>query len=72
MQVCVMPISIEIDREEDGRWIAEIPMIPGCMSYGVTRNEAIRSVEALSLRILADQVEAGDDLIASTAFAVSA
>jgi hypothetical protein len=43
-------------------------MIPGCMSYGVTRNEAIRSVEALALRILADQVEAGDDLIASTAF----
>ena len=63
-----MPISIEIDQEEDGRWIAEIPMIPGCMCYGVTRNEAIRSVEALALRILADQVEAGDDLIASTAF----
>ena len=58
-----MPISIEIDQEEDGRWIAEIPM---------TRSEAIRSVEALALRILADQVEAGDDMLASAAFAVPA
>jgi predicted RNase H-like HicB family nuclease len=67
-----MPISIEIDQGEDGRWIAEIPMIPGCMCYGETRNEAIRSVEALALRIPADQVEAGDDMLASAAFAVPA
>jgi hypothetical protein len=42
------------------------------MCYGVTRNEAIRSVEALALRILADRVEAGDDMLASAAFAVPA
>jgi len=48
---------IEIDREDDGRWIAEIPELPGVMSYGKTRQEAIAKVEALALRVVADQTE---------------
>lgn len=68
-----MPLSLEIDREEDGRWIAEIPSLPGCMAYGVTRDEAVRLVEALALRIMAERLEAGNDSeFASFAFAVPA
>ena len=68
-----MPIALEIDREEDGRWIAEIPSLPGCMAYGVTRDEAVRLVEALALRIMAERLEAGNESdFASFAFAVPA
>ena len=49
----------ELDREEDGRWIAEIPDIPGAMAYGVTKSEALRRVYAIALRTLADTVERG-------------
>jgi predicted RNase H-like HicB family nuclease len=48
--------KIDTDREEDGRWIAEIPELPGVMAYGTTRDDAIRSVEALALRVLADKL----------------
>ena len=68
-----MPFALEIDRETDGRWIAEIPSIPGCLSYGETRDQAVRSVEALALRIIAERVEAGkEEEFASIAFAVPA
>jgi predicted RNase H-like HicB family nuclease len=52
-----MAFKIEIDREEDGRWIAEIPSLPGVMAYGKTRNEAIAKVQALAFRVLADRLE---------------
>ena len=58
------PLEIEFDREEDGRWIAEIPALPGALSYGSTREEAARNVEALALRILADRLESGEEAIA--------
>jgi predicted RNase H-like HicB family nuclease len=48
---------IEIEREDDGRWIAEISELPGVMAYGKTRQEAIAKVEALALRVVADQTE---------------
>jgi len=50
-------MKIEIEREEDGRWIAEIPELPGVMVYGDTRNQAISKAEALALRVLADRLE---------------
>jgi predicted RNase H-like HicB family nuclease len=53
--------QIETDREEDGRWIAEIPDLPGVLAYGASREDAIRSVEALALRVLADKVEASKE-----------
>ncbi|HTX33582.1 MAG TPA: hypothetical protein VME43_01125 [Bryobacteraceae bacterium] len=49
--------TIEIDREEDGRWIAEIEGLPGVMVYGDTESDAISRVEALALRVLADKIE---------------
>jgi predicted RNase H-like HicB family nuclease len=55
-------IKIEIDREEDGRWIAEIPDLPGVMVYGASRDEAISKAEALALRALADRLDHGEEI----------
>jgi len=49
--------EIELDREEDGRWIAEISSLPGVLAYGQSKQEAIAKVKALALRVLADEVE---------------
>jgi len=49
--------KIEFDRETDGRWIAEIPDLPGVMAYGSTKEEAEAAVEALALRVIADRIE---------------
>ncbi|MFZ2886608.1 MAG: type II toxin-antitoxin system HicB family antitoxin [Minisyncoccia bacterium] len=51
--------AVEFDREEDGRWIAEVTRLPGVMAYGATKNEALRRVSAIALRTLADTVERG-------------
>jgi predicted RNase H-like HicB family nuclease len=53
-------LRIEIEQETDGRFIAEVPELPGVMAYGESREEAIAKVEALALRTLADRVEAGE------------
>jgi predicted RNase H-like HicB family nuclease len=55
-----MIFAIEIEQEKDGRWIAEIPQIPGAMTYGSTRAEAVSRVEALALRVLAERIEHGE------------
>ena len=55
-----MTFTVETEEEADGRWIAEIPQIPGAMSYGNTRDEAIARVEALGLRVLAERIENGE------------
>ena len=54
-------MRIEVEAEEDGRFIAEVSTIPGAMVYGATANEAIRKVEALVLRLLADRIESGEE-----------
>jgi predicted RNase H-like HicB family nuclease len=48
--------AIELEQETDGRWIAEIPSLPGVMVYGNSQPEAVRSVQALALHVLADRV----------------
>jgi len=53
-------MNIEVEREEDGRWIAEIPDLPGVMVYGRSREEALSKVKALALRVLADRLEHGE------------
>ncbi len=55
-------MKIEIEKEDGGRWIAEIPEIPGVMAYGVSRNEAISKAEALALRVMADRLEHGEEI----------
>jgi predicted RNase H-like HicB family nuclease len=57
-----MSLQIEIDREDDGRWIGEVPDLPGVMAYGATRAEAIDRVKALTLRVLADRIENGEEV----------
>ena len=51
---------IEIEREEDGRWIGEVPDLPGVMVYGETCEEAVSKVEALALRAIADRLDHGE------------
>jgi predicted RNase H-like HicB family nuclease len=53
-------MKIEIEREADGRWLAEVSEVPGAFAYGATREEAITRVEALILRVLADRLEQGE------------
>ncbi len=66
-------MEIEFEREEDGRWIAEVPDLPGAMAYGQTREEALAKAEAIALRILADRIEHGETVPELTAmFAVPA
>jgi predicted RNase H-like HicB family nuclease len=55
-----LTFTIELDREDDGRWIAEIPALPGVQVYGASEPEAVARVEALALRVLADRVENGE------------
>ena len=55
-------MKVEIERENDGRWIAEIPDLPGVMSYGQTRAEAVAKAKVLALRVLADRLEHNEDV----------
>ena len=55
-----MRLTFETEQEEDGRWIAESPEIPGVMAYGATKAEAIAKAEALALRALAERIENGE------------
>jgi predicted RNase H-like HicB family nuclease len=52
-----MDLTIETEREADGRWIAEVPQLPGVLVYGATENEAAAKAEALALRVLADRLD---------------
>jgi predicted RNase H-like HicB family nuclease len=52
-----MNITIEHEQEEDGRWLAEVPQLPGVLAYGSTRDEAMAKAEALALRVLAERLE---------------
>ena len=61
-----MNFRVEIEQEEDGRWIAEVIDLPGVLAYGTTSNEVQAKVQALALRVLADRLEhgeAGPDLV---------
>ncbi|KAI9134793.1 type II toxin-antitoxin system HicB family antitoxin [Acaryochloris sp. CCMEE 5410] len=55
-----MILKIELEQEEDGRWIAEIPELSGVMLYGQTQEEARTKVQALALRVLAERIENGE------------
>jgi len=53
-------IAIELEREDDGRWLADVPALPGVVAYGDDREEALRAVQALALRVIADRLEQGE------------
>jgi predicted RNase H-like HicB family nuclease len=55
-----MQLKVEFDIEEDGRWIAEVPELPGVLVYGESKDDALARVEALALRVIADRIENGE------------
>ncbi len=55
-----MYLTLELDREADGRYIAEVPDLPGVLAYGATEREATARAQALALRVLADRLEHGE------------
>jgi len=66
-----MPVTLTIDveRETDGRWLAEVPELPGVLAYGSTAAAAVVTAEAIALRVLADRLErSGDDTLVSLTF----
>ena len=57
-----MRLSVEVEQEEDGRWLSEVPELPGVLAYGRTRAEAVAHAQVLALRVMADRIEHGEAL----------
>lgn len=55
-----MRFTLESEQEEDGRWIAEVPELPGTLAYGASSDEAMARAKALALRVVADRLEHGE------------
>ena len=55
-----MKYNIQFEQEHDGRWIAEVPNLPGVLVYGDTKDKALAKVEALALRVVAEKIEHGE------------
>lgn len=55
-----MSLTIELEQETDGRWLAEVCELPGVLAYGQTREEAVTRTQALALRVIADRLEHGE------------
>ncbi len=55
-----MRFPVEFEQETDGRWLAEIPALPGCLAYGASRDEALAAAVGLAMHVLADRIEHGE------------
>ena len=55
-----MDFTIESELEDDGRWLAEVPQLPGVLAYGSSRDEAMSRAQVLALRVLAERLEHGE------------
>jgi predicted RNase H-like HicB family nuclease len=55
-------MKIEVERENDGRWIAEVEDLPGVIVYGSTESEAVAKAEVLALRVIADRLDNGETI----------
>lgn len=55
-----MDYSLQVEQEEDGRWLAEVPELPGVLAYGGSSDEATVRAETLALRVIADRLEHGE------------
>ncbi len=55
-----MSYRVEIEQEDDGRWIAEVVELPGVLAYGESAETALANAQALALRVLADRLEHGE------------
>ena len=67
-----MELSLECEREEDGRWVAEVPQLPGVLVYGDTADVAMAKAEVLALRVLAERIEQGEERAQPIRFVVPA
>lgn len=67
-----MKFTIEHEREEDGRWLAEVPELAGVLAYGATSDEAMAKAEVLALRVLADRLEHNETGPQSISIAIAA
>ena len=56
-----MTLTLESEQETDGRWIAEVPQLAGVLAYGATRDAAMAKAEVLALRVVAEQLEHGEN-----------
>ena len=55
-----MHFTLECEQEDDGRWLAEVPQLPGVLAYGASESEAMAKAEALALRVMAERLEHGE------------
>ena len=67
-----MDFNIECEREDDGRWLAEVPQLPGVLAYGASPDEAMARAEVLALRVLAERLEHGESRAHSINISVAA
>ncbi|MGH8527724.1 MAG: type II toxin-antitoxin system HicB family antitoxin [Gammaproteobacteria bacterium] len=67
-----MNLDIESECEEDGRWLAEVPLLPGVLAYGTTRDEAVARAQVLALRVLAERLEHSESEPESISISVTA
>jgi len=67
-----MNLTLECEQETDGRWIAEVPELPGVLSYGNSASDAMSKAEVLALRVIADRLENGDSEPVSISFLLPA
>jgi predicted RNase H-like HicB family nuclease len=56
----VITFKVEVEREEDGRWLAEVLELPGVLAYGQSQDAAVAKVQALALRVIAERLEHGE------------
>jgi len=57
-----MNLRVETEQEEDGRWIAEVPELPGVLAYGTSHDQAVAYAKALALRVIAERLEHGEEV----------
>jgi predicted RNase H-like HicB family nuclease len=58
----IQPLRTEVEQEEDGRYLASVPDLPGVMAYGDTAESALRKAKTIALQVLADMMESGEEL----------
>lgn len=67
-----MHLSIEYEQEADGRWLAEVPQLPGVLAYGANADEAMAKIEVLALRVVAERLEHGEACPEAITLSISA
>lgn len=67
-----MELRLECEREDDGRWLAEVPQLPGVLAYGANPREAMVRAEVLALRVLAERIEVGESAPLGVRFVIPA